>query len=129
MPPKLDLIGIIVKDMPAALTFYRALGLSIPAELDSEGHAEITLPNGLRLAWDTHEVIQSFDAAWQPSHGHHRVAFAFLCDDPADVDATYTRLTGMGYASHAAPFDAFWGQRYAQMQDPDGNVIDLFAGF
>ena len=71
MQPKLDLIGIAVRDMPAALAFYRELGLDIPAELDDEGHAEITLPNGLRLAWDTHEVIRSFDPEWQPPAGGH----------------------------------------------------------
>ncbi|MGB5655838.1 MAG: glyoxalase, partial [Acidimicrobiia bacterium] len=26
-----------------------------------------------------------------------------------------------------APFDAFWGQRYATVLDPDGNGVDLFA--
>jgi uncharacterized glyoxalase superfamily protein PhnB len=26
-----------------------------------------------------------------------------------------------------APWDAFWGQRYAFLQDPDGNRVDLFA--
>lgn len=25
------------------------------------------------------------------------------------------------------PSDAFWGQRYATVHDPDGNPIDLFA--
>ena len=25
------------------------------------------------------------------------------------------------------PFDAFWGQRYATVRDPDGNAVDLFA--
>jgi uncharacterized glyoxalase superfamily protein PhnB len=72
-------------------------------------------------------MIRSFDPDWQPPSGGHRVAFAFLCASPTDVDATYARLTGMGYHGHKAPFDAFWGQRYAQIEDPDGNVIDLFA--
>jgi uncharacterized glyoxalase superfamily protein PhnB len=129
MPPKLDLIGIIVRDMPAALAFYRQLGLDIPPELDAEGHAEITLPNGLRIAWDTHEVIRSFDPAWQPPSAGHRVAFAFLCDSPADVDALFDRLMAMGHRAHRQPFDAFWGQRYAQVEDPDGNIVDLFATF
>jgi uncharacterized glyoxalase superfamily protein PhnB len=26
-----------------------------------------------------------------------------------------------------SPFDAFWGQRYATVLDPDGNTVDLFA--
>ena len=127
MQPKLDLIGIAVKDMPASLAFYRALGLDIPTEMDNEGHAEITLANGLRLAWDTHEVIRSFDADWQPPSGTPRMGIAFLCDSPAEVDAYFAQLTGMGYKAHKAPWDAFWGQRYTQVEDPDGNVIDLFA--
>lgn len=127
MKAKLDLVGIVVKDMPKALAFYRAVGLDIPAELDSEGHAEIVLDSGLRLAWDTHEIMRRFDENWQEPTGHPRIGLAFLCDSPADVDAQYERIIALGYDSHKAPFDAFWGQRYAQIQDPDGNVIDLFA--
>ncbi len=127
MSAKLDLIGVIVRDMPAALAFYRQLGWDIPAEMDKEGHVEHVLPNGLRIAWDTHEVIRSFDPDWQPSAGGHRIGLAFLCESPAEVDALFSRLTGMGYRAHKAPFDAFWGQRYAQVEDPDHNVIDFFA--
>jgi uncharacterized glyoxalase superfamily protein PhnB len=25
------------------------------------------------------------------------------------------------------PWDAFWGQRYAVVHDPDGNGVDLFC--
>ena len=127
MKANLDLIGIAVKDMPSALAFYRAVGLDIPADLDSEGHAEIILDSGLRLAWDTHEVMRRFDENWQEPTGHPRIALAFLCDSPTDVDTQYKRIIALGYTSHKAPFNAFWGQRYAQIQDPDGNVIDLFA--
>ncbi len=127
MVPRPDLIGIVVRDMPAALAFYRQLGLDIPAEMDGEGHVEHLLTNGLRIAWDTIEVIRSFDPEWQPATGSHRVGLAFVCDTPAEVDERFQRLASMGYAAHKAPFDAFWGQRYAQIEDPDGNVIDLFA--
>lgn len=127
METKLDLVGIIVADMARSLAFYRVLGLDIPAELDTEGHAEITLPNGLRLAWDTQEVIRSFDPEWQPASGGHRMGLAFLCESAAAVDALYEAITAQGYAAHKEPFDAFWGQRYAQVLDPDGNVVDLFA--
>lgn len=127
MATRLDLIGIIVRDMPKALAFYRQLGWDIPAEMDSEGHVEYVLPYGLRVAWDTHAIIRSFDPEWQPPTGGHRMGLAFLCDGPADVDACFRRLTDMGYRGHREPFDAFWGQRYAQVEDPDGNVVDLFA--
>lgn len=52
---------------------------------------------------------------------------AFHCGDSAGVDATYARVTAAGYPGARAPWDAFWGQRYAQVCDPDGNLVDLFA--
>lgn len=126
MKLKLDLIGIVVQDMARSLAFYREMGLDLPPEADGEAHVETTLPGGLRMAWDTIEVIRSFDPDWQPPTGH-RMGMAFLCESPAEVDAAYERLTGLGYHGHKAPWDAFWGQRYAVVHDPDGNSVDLFA--
>ena len=127
--PKLDVVGMVVTDMAATLAFYRRLGLEIPegAENELHGHVEATLPGGLRLAWDTVEVIRSFDPEWQPPAGGHRMSLAFLCDSPADVDERFRELVGAGYRAHKEPWDAFWGQRYAEVLDPDGNVVDLFA--
>lgn len=123
---KLDLVGIIVKDMGKALQFYRELGLNIPAGAENEGHVQFTTPNGYQLAWDTEEVIKSFLPDWHAPDGS-RIGLAFACENAADVDATHRRLVGKGYRSHKDPFDAFWGQRYALILDPDGNSIDLFA--
>ena len=36
-------------------------------------------------------------------------------------------LVAAGGRGHKEPWDAFWGQRYAEVLDPDGNVVDLFA--
>ncbi len=127
MAPRFDLIGVVVSDMAAALAFYRRLGLEIPADADAAPHVECTLPGGLRLAWDTEDTMRSFDPSWTAPAGGHRVSLAFACDSPADVDATYEMLVGSGNKGHLEPWDAFWGQRYASVLDPDGNVIDLFA--
>jgi catechol 2,3-dioxygenase-like lactoylglutathione lyase family enzyme len=127
MSARLDVVGLVVQDMARSLAFYRLLGLDVPPEADSEGHVEATLPGGLRLAWDTVETIHSFDPSWTPPSGGPRMGLAFLCDSPADVDRVYAELTGLGYEGHKAPWDAFWGQRYASLHDPDGNGVDLFA--
>jgi catechol 2,3-dioxygenase-like lactoylglutathione lyase family enzyme len=121
------MIGIVVADMARSLAFYRRLGLDIPADADGEPHVETTLPGGLRLAWDTVETIRSFDPEWAAPSGSPRVGLAFLCESPADVDRAYDTLVAAGHEGHKAPWDAFWGQRYAVMHDPDGNSIDLFA--
>ena len=126
MSIKLDALGIVVHDLGESLRFYRALGLPIP-ELDlSEPHVEHVLPNGLRIMWDTVELVKGIDPHWVEPVGQ-RMALAFLCSSPAEVDATYTQVVASGFESKAEPFDAFWGQRYATVLDPEGNGVDLFA--
>ncbi len=127
MNSQLDLIGLVVADMSRSLAFYRRLGLDLPPDADSSPHVETTLPGGLRLAWDTIETIRSFDPSWGSPAGDHRVSLAFRCDTPAEVDSVHDDLVSAGYKSHLAPWDAFWGMRYAVMHDPDGNGVDLFA--
>jgi len=39
----------------------------------------------------------------------------------------YNKIIEAGYTGYKAPWDAFWGQRYAIIIDPDGNHVDLFA--
>ncbi|MFC4858635.1 VOC family protein [Actinophytocola glycyrrhizae] len=125
MTPKLDMIGLVVEDMAASLAFYRKLGLDIPDT--DEPHVEATLPNGLRFGWDTVDVVRSFDPEWTKPVGGNSVGICFLCDSPAEVDKTHAALVADGYRGHKDPWDAFWGQRYASVEDPDGNVVDLFA--
>lgn len=123
---KPDLVGIAVEHMPRALAFYRMLGLEIPPEMDAEDHVEFVTEGGFRLAWDTVELIESFSGTWTKPVGH-RMGLAFVCDTPADVDALYAQAIERGVTGLKAPWDAFWGQRYATLQDPDGNPVDLYA--
>lgn len=127
--PRLDAVGVVVSDLGRAIDFYRRLGLDFPEEADSagHGHAEASLPGGLRFMLDTEETVRSFAPDWSPPSGGHRMAPAFLCASPADVDRVHDELVEAGAESHRAPWDAFWGQRYAEVKDPDGNVVDLFA--
>ena len=127
MAPRFAVIELVVSDMAASLAFYRLLGIEIDAGAEDQPHVEATVPGGVRIAWDTRDTIRSFDPGWTPSSGGHAVALAFACDAPADVDATHAALVAAGHRSHLDPFDAFWGQRFATVLDPDGNAIDLFA--
>ena len=112
--------------MGKTLAFYRRLGVDLPPELDNEPHVHVELPGGFRLAWDTIDVITSFDPSWEPPKGRG-TTLAFTCDTPAEVDGKYTELIGAGYIGHLEPWDAFWGMRYAVVVDPDGNHVDLGA--
>jgi uncharacterized glyoxalase superfamily protein PhnB len=122
--PSLDAIGIVSKDLGASVRFYRLLGVVFP-EPDGD-HVEAMLPNGLRLMLDDLTLMKKLDPEWTEPAGH-RMGLAFLCASPAEVDAVHTKLIAAGHPSKTAPWDAFWGQRYAQAVDPDGNIVDLFA--
>lgn len=126
-PPQLDVIGIVVTDMAASLAFYRELGLELPPAADEQPHVELALPGGLRMAWDTVDTIRSFDPGFEAPTGSPRMGLAFRLGTSSDVDTTYSSLVAAGYEGHLAPWDAFWGQRYAVLHDPDGNSVDLFA--
>jgi len=121
--PRLDALGIVVRDMGEARRFYAHLGVVIPEGDDD--HLEAVMPNGLRLMFDTVELMQQF-THWEEPSGH-RMGLAFLCDSPAEVDATCESMRQSGFQVAKEPWDAFWGQRYAQVADPDGNLVDLFA--
>ena len=124
---QLDLVGIVVEDMARSLAFYRRVGLDIPADADQQPHVEVTLAGGLRLAWDTLDTIRSFDPEFQPPAHGFRISLAFRLDSPAEVDALYDALVDTGYEGYKAPWDAFWGMRYAVVHDPEGNGVDLFS--
>ncbi|MCE7004069.1 VOC family protein [Kibdelosporangium philippinense] len=126
MTVRLNAISIVVADMGRSLAFYRLLGLAIPAEADSQPHVEVDVPGGMRLLWDTEATIRSFAPGWQ-RRGSGGMSLAFAAEDAAGVDKMYAQLADAGYHGELAPWDAFWGQRYAVVHDPDGNGVDLFA--
>jgi catechol 2,3-dioxygenase-like lactoylglutathione lyase family enzyme len=121
----LNAIGITVADMARSIAFYRVLGLDVP-ETPDEGHVDAPLPNGVRLMLDSEEVVRSFMPEWQRVDGN-QIALAFECSSPAEVDEIYARVVAAGFPGHKEPWDAFWGQRYAVIPDPDGVLVNLYA--
>jgi len=122
--PTLDAIGIVSSDVAESAKFYRMLGLDFPES--TEDHLEATTAGGLRVMLDSVEMAKQFDPNWVQPAGKP-IALAFLCSSPDEVNETHARVVAAGYRSKNEPYDAFWGQRYATVLDPDGNAVDLFA--
>jgi uncharacterized glyoxalase superfamily protein PhnB len=122
--PELNAIGIVSSDLGRSIAFYRLLGVELPE--DGEGHIEAELPSGVRLMLDSEDVIRSFRPDWTRAAGN-QLALAFECSGPEEVDELYERVTSAGFDAEKEPWDAFWGQRYAQLRDPDSVPVDLFA--
>ena len=120
---QLDMIGITAKDVGASVAFYRLLGVPFP---DPDGpYVEAPLRGGIRISINDAKMISEVYGGVES--GGHGIGLAFLCDSPAHVDQLFADLTAKGYKAKLQPFDAFWGQRYATVLDPDGNPVDLFA--
>ena len=123
--PTLNALGIVVSDMERSIRFYRLLGLDVP-ETPGEGHVDTFLPNGVRFMLDSEDTVKSFRPDWSRETGN-QLGLALECDSPAEVDEVFAKVRDAGFDAEKEPWDAFWGQRYAQLRDPDGVPVDLYA--
>ncbi|MGH7294365.1 MAG: VOC family protein [Polyangiaceae bacterium] len=120
-----DAIGIVAQDCEQSLRFYRLLGVDFVRAGESE-HFEARTPGGVRLLLDSAALIKTFEPDYEKVRGSG-VSLCFKQESREKVDQLYAAITSAGFQSKKAPWDAFWGQRYACVLDPDGNQIDLFA--
>lgn len=125
MSIKLQTIGIVAKDMAQTLAFYRTLGLDIPAGAEQDFNYEHELPN-ITLGFIAEAHTRQADPGYITPVGQS-MNLQFQADSPAGVDQVYKKLTDAGYKSYAEPWDAFWGQRFARVTDPDGRVVNIYA--
>lgn len=121
---KWDFVGIVSADLEASVKFYRLLGCNFP-DPNGEDHIEVTFESGMRLALDSAELMKKMGHTVVP--GAQTMGLAFNAETPAKVDETYKVILAAGFKSATEPWDAFWGQRYAQVFDPDGNKVDIYA--
>jgi len=124
--PRVDMIGLTVADIPRSLAFYRLLGLKVDDPEEGRPYVEASLPGGIRLSWNAESLMKTLHPDWQAPRGQS-MNLAFHCETPAGVDETYAALVEAGHRGVKPPWDAFWGQRYALVADPDGHTVDLFA--
>jgi catechol 2,3-dioxygenase-like lactoylglutathione lyase family enzyme len=124
--PTFNQFNLVVTDMAATVAFYRRLGLTI-ADTASEWaphHRTAAMPNGIDLDFDSTEHALVWDQGWT---GHRTGVLGFGVSTREAVDETYADLTGAGYKGEQVPYDAFWGARYAVVQDPDGNPVGIMS--
>lgn len=113
-----------VRDMAATLAFYRRLALQIHARPDWVAHhVEVELPNGFTLEFDSVEMPQSYDAGWAGRSPGTSGVLDFSLPTRDTVDALHAEMTDAGHPGcqepYDEPYDAFWGARYAIVEDPD----------
>ena len=124
MEIQLSMVGMIVRDMPTALRFYRLLGLDIPSTEDAKPFVLHRMGSGVTIFFDT-VFAARYDADHAlPTGAGYGALFEFYLGDDAAVDAAYATLTAAGYHGRMPP-EQTSGPYAAMVDDPDGHVVLL----
>ncbi len=128
--PVLNQVNLVVRDVPTSIAFWRHFGLNVEEAAHPEWarhHATVVMPSGLRLELDSQLFAKQWNPGWRPSGGNGMGVLFFQVPAADEVDRLFADVTKAGYAGQKAPEDAFWGARYAIVEDPDGNAVGIMS--
>lgn len=124
--PVLDQLNLVVASMEATRAFYATLGIDVPDSWKGH-HAEVKMPNGTTLEFDSPEMARTYNAGMAVPGDASRAVIGFTVPTRAAVDELYAAVVAAGHTGRQEPYDAFWGSRYAIVTDPDGNDVGLMS--
>ena len=127
MEPQLNTITIVVSSLPKALQFYRALGLKIPIGQEQEYYVECVSKHASTIVFITKENMLKLNPSWRQADSNGNIGLHFKFSNTQGVEETYNKLMDLGYQSVTIPYDTKWGERFAEVLDPDGNTVSIFA--
>lgn len=134
--PILEQINIVCGDTDASVAFYRRLGLEIPDariwRTATGAHhvsaADEAADRAIAFDLDSAVFAQRWNGGWKGRTDlRGRVVVGFGVATRADVDEVYRDMTTAGYRGLQEPNDAFWGARYAIIEDPDGIAVGVMS--
>lgn len=125
--PVLSQINLVTAHLGASVEFYRRLGVIIP---DAPGgwndhHRTADFEGGGDIDFDIDST--EFATHWGSADIATGPLIGFRVSSRDAVDALYGELTGAGHRGLREPFDAFWGARYAILEDPAGVAVGLMS--
>jgi uncharacterized glyoxalase superfamily protein PhnB len=134
--PTLNQLNIVSGNVDASIAFYRRLGVEIPdpriwrtaTGVHHVSVIEADSPEAATLDLDSTAFAQIWNKGWagrQDLAG--RVVVGFSVGTREEVDRLYGEMTAAGHRGLQAPWDAFWGARYAIVEDPDAIAVGLMS--
>jgi catechol 2,3-dioxygenase-like lactoylglutathione lyase family enzyme len=134
--PVLDQVNLVCGDVEASVAFYRRLGVEISDariwRTATGAHhvsaADDAADRAIAFDLDSTAFAQRWNAGWKgQANLKGRIVVGFSVATRADVDEVYRDMTGAGYRGLQEPIDAFWGARYAIIEDPDGIAVGVMS--
>ena len=121
--PVLDQLNLVVADMEASVAFYRLLGVDVAQTAAQWQPHHRSAQAGVDLDFDS----VRFARDWNAGSSGPAVVLGFKLSSRHAVDDLCARMRDGGHRVQQEPFDAFWGARYAVVEDPDGNPVGLMS--
>src|SRR5207248_178714 len=128
--PMFNQVNIVARDWEASLAFYRLLGLPLEAGVSdwppgSGGRhtAVATVVTSASVELDNPPLVRIYAA---PELAASAI-LGFAYPSSEEVDAACQRVAAANHRVIREAHDAFWGARYAIVQDPNGNTIGLMG--
>ena len=123
---KLEGFGILVKDMPTMVRFYRdVLGFEIKEE-ENTSNVYLEKDGTLFLLFRRSDFEQMTNRSFSYTNdinGHYEIAMGV--ENYAAVDETFKRVVAKGAMPILEPTTEPWGQRTCYVADPEGNLIEI----
>jgi uncharacterized glyoxalase superfamily protein PhnB len=130
--PAFNQVNIVAGDFGRSFDFYRRLGVAFAEPVtDHSGepfHANGKTSNGLGFELDRPVFAQVWNQGWtKRSDLVGRMVLGFGVASREEVDQLYAELTSAGHPGLAPPHDAFWGARYAILENPNGIAVGVMS--
>lgn len=110
--------------MKKSLEFYESFGLVLK-EKYSDDYIELE-SESIRISLNTREMIEGV-YGFKPTISGERLELAFMFDSKDELDDRVTLLKKINTKILREPWETVWGQYYAVVEDPDGNILSLFT--
>jgi len=123
-------VNLVARNVDETLAFYRRLGLDIAdggvwRTHSGAHHAKAGPDSEVDLEFDSQKLAHVYNAGFAAERG--RVVIGLSLESREAVDLLWANLIAEGAQGLQPPFDAFWGARYAIVEDPDGNPVGLMS--
>jgi len=134
--PVLDQINLVCGNMDASIAFYRRLGVDIHDTAiwhTSTGAHHVSAGDRstdqmIDFDLDSTAFAQCWNSSWKGRTDlKGRVVVGFSVATRTAVDDVFRDMIDAGYRGLQEPIDAFWGARYAILEDPDGIAIGVMS--
>ena len=123
---RIDQVNIVVRDAAATAEFLNGLGIPVPSTDSAWDAHHRNVPADSTFAIDLDST--AFAAHWGglPT-GYSGVVLEVRVDDRREVDQLHERALTLGARSVRAPYDAFWGSRFALVEAPGPAYVGLIS--